>query len=65
MRTFDVKFKRKVVQAYLSGKGGYKILAAQYGIADSLVRTWVGAYRHHGNAGLVRERGRYSDELKL
>jgi hypothetical protein len=27
MRTFDVKFKRKVVRANLSGKGGYKILA--------------------------------------
>jgi transposase len=54
MRTFDVKFKQKVVRAYLSGKGGYKILAAKYDIADSLVRRWVGAYRHHGSAGLVR-----------
>lgn len=65
MRTFDVKFKQKVVRAYLSGKGGYKLLAARYGIADSLVRTWVGTYRHHGSAGFARERGRYSDEIKL
>jgi transposase-like protein len=42
MRTFDVKFKRKVDREYLSGKGGYKILATKYDIADSLVRRWVG-----------------------
>jgi hypothetical protein len=28
MRAFDVKFKQKVVRAYLSGKRGCKILAA-------------------------------------
>jgi transposase len=65
MRTFDVRFKRKVVREYLSGKGGYKILAAKYDIADSLVRRWVGAYQHHGSAGLVRQRGRYTCEFKL
>lgn len=65
MRTFDIKFKRKVVRAYLSGKGGYKLLAAKFDIADSLVRRWVGAYQHHGSAGLVRQRGRYTFELKL
>lgn len=35
MRTFNVRFKRKVVRDYFSGKGGYKILAAKYDIADS------------------------------
>lgn len=64
MRTFDVRFKRKVVRAYLSGKGGYKILAARFDIANSMVRRWVGAYRHHGSAGLVRHRGRYTCEFK-
>jgi transposase len=65
MRSFDIKFKRKVVRDYLSGKGGYKILAAKYDIANSLVRTWVSAYRHHGTAGLDRQRGRYTYEFKL
>lgn len=65
MRTFDVRFKKKVVREYLSGQGGYKNLAAKYDIADSLVRRWVGAYQHHGSAGLVRQRGRYTDEFKL
>jgi transposase len=65
MRTFDAKFKRKVVRAYLSGKGGYKLLAAKFDIADSMVRKWVGAYQHHGSAGLVRQRGGYTCEFKL
>lgn len=43
MRTFDGRFKRKVVREYLSGKGGYKILAAKFDIADSLIRRWVAA----------------------
>lgn len=65
MRTFDGRFKRKVVREYLSGKGGYKILAAKFDIADSLIRRWVAAYQHHGGAGLVRQRGRYTCEFKL
>lgn len=64
MRTFDVRFKKKVVREYLSGKGGYKILAAKYDIADSLVRRWVGAYQHHGSAGLVRQHRRYTCAFK-
>lgn len=65
MRKFDLNFKRKVVRDYLSGKGGYKILATKYDIADSLVRSWVAAYRNHGSAGLVRQRGRYTQAFKL
>ncbi|MCB5364744.1 transposase [Pusillimonas sp. CC-YST705] len=65
MRKFDLRFKLKVVRDYLAGKGGYKILAAKYGIANSLVRSWVAAYQHHGSAGLVRQRGRYTQEFKL
>ncbi len=60
MRMFDVRFKRKVVREYLSGKGGYKIIAAKFDIAESLVRRWVGAYQYHGIAGFVRQRGRYT-----
>ena len=65
MRKFDVGFKRKVVRDYLSGKGGYKILTARYDIADSLVRNWIMAYKHHGSAGLVRRHARYTYEFKL
>ncbi|MFC0662383.1 helix-turn-helix domain-containing protein [Eoetvoesiella caeni] len=65
MRKHDLKFKRRVVQDYQSGKGGYKMLAAKYGIAESMVRSWVSAYEHHGTAGLIRQRRRYTLEFKL
>jgi transposase len=65
VREFDVKFKGKVVREYLAGKGGYKLLAAKFGIAESMVRRWMAAYRHHGNAGLIRQRGAYTLEFKL
>ena len=65
MRKFDVRFKGKVVREYLAGKGGYKLLARKFGVAESMVRRWVAAYRHHGNAGLIRQRGAYTLEFKL
>ncbi|WP_429497560.1 IS3 family transposase [Robbsia andropogonis] len=65
MRTFDLDFKMKVVRAYLARKGGYKLLGKRFGISESMVRRWVGAYEHHGRAGLVRQRGIYTPELKL
>ncbi|WP_374626050.1 helix-turn-helix domain-containing protein [Pandoraea sp.] len=65
MRKFDVKLKEKVVREYLADKGGYKLLAAKFGTAESMVRRWVAAYRHHGNAGLVRQRCAYTVEFKL
>lgn len=65
MRKFDVRFKGNVVREYLAGKGGYKLLVAKFGIAESMVRRWVAAYRHHGNAGFIQQRGAYSLEFKL
>ncbi|WP_396957107.1 transposase [Nitrosomonas sp.] len=65
MRKHDLKFKHKVVQDYLSGKGGYKMLASKYGIAESMVRSWVSAYEHHGTSGLIRQRRQYTLEFKL
>jgi hypothetical protein len=44
MRKFDLRFKRKVVLGYLSGKEGCKIRAAKYDIANSLVRSRAAAY---------------------
>jgi transposase-like protein len=48
-----------------AGKGGYKLLARKFGVAESMVRRWVAAYRHHGNAGLIRQRCAYTLEFKL
>ncbi len=65
MREFDGDFKRKVVKAYLAGEGGNKLLAARFKIGESMVRRWVAAYRHHGDAGLVRKRGSYTLAFKI
>lgn len=65
MKKFDARFKGKVVREYLAGKGGYKLLAGKFGIAESMVRRWVAAYRYHGNAGFIRHRGAYTLEFKL
>ena len=54
MRKFDVRFKRKVVREYFAGKEGYKLLAEKFCIANIIVRRWVEAYRHHGEAEFIR-----------
>lgn len=43
MTKYSYEFKKKVVQEYLDGKGGYAYIAKQNGIpAESLLRRWVG-----------------------
>ncbi|MBQ7975396.1 MAG: transposase, partial [Clostridia bacterium] len=45
MAKYGFELKKKVVQAYLGGKGGYQYLAEQYNIHDEIqVRRWVKAY---------------------
>jgi transposase-like protein len=39
VRKFDVTFKGKVVREYLAGKGGYKLLARKFGVAESMSRA--------------------------
>ncbi|WP_271010555.1 transposase [Listeria seeligeri] len=42
MAKYDDGFKRKVVEAYQNGEGGYRTLAQRFGISHfSLVRKWV------------------------
>lgn len=65
MARHDEEFKRTVVQAYLSGVGGYKSLAVKYGVAHSVVQQWVGYYRLHGDAGLRKKFSHYSARFKL
>ena len=43
MAKYSYEFKKKVVQEYLDGKGGYAYIAKQNGIpAESLLIRWVG-----------------------
>ncbi len=67
MAKYSFEFKLKVVQEYLDGKGGYKVLSKQYNIPDSKsLKTWVRVYEAFGDKGLKRTRqnNKYSLEFK-
>ena len=68
MAKYSYEFKKKIVQEYLDGNGGYKYLAKKYNIAkDTQVMDWVKAYQTFGNDGLMRSRqnNNYSFQFKL
>jgi len=65
---YNYEFKKKVVQAYLDGKGSYEYLAKQYNIPNKhQIRVWVNAYKEFGNEGLIRSKKNknYSFQFKL
>jgi len=65
MARHDERFKKAVVQAYLSGVGGYDTVSARHDVSPSLVQQWVGHYRQHGDAGLRKKFSHYSADFKL
>ena len=68
MAKYSYEFKKKVVQAYLDGKGSYEYLARQYNMPDKYqLKVWVNAYKEFGNEGLIRSRKNknYSFQFKL
>lgn len=55
MAKYSYEFKKQVIEAYLSGEGGYKYLAKRYGVpARSNIKKWVRNYETHGDKGLMR-----------
>lgn len=68
MAKYSYEFKKKVVQEYLDGKGGYGCLAKKHNIPDeSQLRIWINAYKEFGDDGLLRSRKnkKYSFQFKL
>lgn len=68
MAKYSYEFKMKVVQAYLSGEGGYEYLADKYGVcAWSNIKEWIKAYKEFGADGLMRSRKKesYTFNFKL
>jgi transposase len=59
--------KLLVVQDYMAGNGGQKVVAQRHGVDVSALRSWIAAYREHGAAGIAAKvkRPRYSPEFKL
>ena len=68
MAKYSFEFKKKVVNAYLNGEGGYGYLANQYGVTSKvIVMRWIKAYEMLGDEGLIRSRKKekYTFEYKL
>lgn len=56
-KTYDLAFKKKTVDLYLTGDMGYKTVAKKMGIDHSIVRRWVKHYEAEGMKGLEEKRG--------
>ena len=67
MAKYSYELKRKIVEEYLNGHAGHKILAKKYQIGVSQIERWVNNYKHFGDEGLMRSRNNraYSVEFKL
>ena len=68
MPKYSFEFKKKVVEAYLRGEGGYSYLAKKYGVKNKRqVLNWIHYYAEFGDEGLRRSRGNktYTFEFKL
>ncbi len=67
MAKYSSELKRKVVEDYISGLGGYGYLKKKYGIAHhETIRTWVRTYRKYGYDGLCKKKyNTYTLDFKL
>jgi transposase len=65
MSKYNEDFKLDVVEQYLSGTAGYKVIAQLNGVPYSMVKKWVYLHREHGKAGLTKKFSHYSAEFKL
>ena len=71
MAKYSFEFKKKIVNDYLSGKGGTEYLSKKYNVDPnghgSTVKKWVDAYKAFGDDGLLRSRKNdsYTFEFKL
>ena len=68
MSKYSFEFKKEIVVAYLSGKGGFGSLAKDYGIPNKAqIYRWVKAYQKLGDDGLRRARSinNYSFKYKI
>jgi transposase len=65
MDKYKTEFKLQVVNSFLGGEGGAKLLARRWNVPEEKIRTWVSHYRLHGIDGLRPKRSAYSSEFKL
>ena len=67
MAKYSSEFKLHVVNEYLQGTLGYRLLAKKYHIpSKSQIETWVRQYKQTGRSGVQRkEKQEYTGEFKL
>lgn len=65
MGKYETRLKLKVVESFLAGDGGAKLLARRWSVPEEKVRMWVSHYRLHGVAALQPKRGAYTADFKL
>ena len=65
MTKYNEEFKLAVVQQYLAGTTGYKVLAKLHCLSYSMVKKWVALHRFHGPAGLAKKSSHYDAEFRL
>lgn len=49
---FLYELKKKIIDQYLNGNGGFTALTKQYSVPYTVVRRWVHAYTNLGEDGL-------------
>ena len=65
MTTYSKQFKLSAIQAFINRGRGFRHVANQFQIDPTLLRRWVVAYQHHGEASFKRSRRHHSAEFKL
>ena len=65
MKKYTIEFKLQMVNCYLSGEGGAKLLARRRAVLEVKICTWVSHYRLHGIEGLCVKHSSYNAQFKL
>src|SRR5688572_30798455 len=65
MKKYKTEIKLEVVQSFLAGEGGAKLLARRWSVPEEKLRTWVSHYRLHGIDGLRPKCSAYGAQFKL
>ena len=66
MAKYSYEFKKRLVDEYIEGSGGYITIAEKYNVRHSQVELWVAKYRAYGDVGLIssKQHKSYTYEFK-
>lgn len=64
-KKYSTELKLEVVQRYLQGNIGLKVLAKEYYVWPGDIQKWRDAYLAHGVEGLTTTHGTYTGDFKV